>query len=75
MDAIVGGIELTGTLYTSAQGDAKDKLAMAEQIYDSSIGKHQSTINAEFKNAISGGIGTPHEAITSEEINNTLTFE
>ena len=49
MEAITGGIELTGTLYTSAQGEAKDKLAMAEQIYDRELGKFQSEINKEAK--------------------------
>lgn len=45
MDKIKGGIEVTGTLYTSALGDAKDKLAMAEQVYDNSLKKFQSDIN------------------------------
>ncbi|MCM1079672.1 MAG: hypothetical protein NC344_10285 [Bacteroidales bacterium] len=49
MEALKGGIELTGTLYTSAQGDAKDKLAMAEQIYDQEQGKFQSEINKELQ--------------------------
>ena len=75
MDAIVGGIELTGTLFTSAQGDAKDKLAMAEQIYDGSMGKHQSTINAEFKEMLSNGVGTPHQAISSEELESVMSFD
>lgn len=45
MNKIKGGIEVTGTLYTSALGDAKDKLAMAEQVYDNSLKKFQSDIN------------------------------
>ena len=45
MDKIKGGIEVTGTLYTSALGDAKNKLAMAEQVYDNSLKKFQSDIN------------------------------
>lgn len=49
MEAIQGGIELTGTLYTSAQGEAKDKLAMAAQIYDQEQGKSQAQINKELK--------------------------
>lgn len=45
MDKIKGGIEVTGTLYTSALGDAENKLAMAEQVYDNSLKKFQSDIN------------------------------
>ena len=45
MEALKNGIELTGTLYTSAQGDAKDKLAYAEQIWDDEQQKNQSEIN------------------------------
>lgn len=47
MEALTNGIELTGTLYTSAQGDAKDKLAYAEQIWDNDLQKYQSDINKE----------------------------
>lgn len=45
MDKIKGGIEVTGTLYTSALGDAENKLAMAEQVYDNFLKKFQSDIN------------------------------
>lgn len=46
MEPIDNGIELTGTLFTSAQGDAKDKLAYAEQIWDNDLKKSQKEINA-----------------------------
>lgn len=65
MEAITGGIELTGTLYTSAQGDAKDKLAMAQQIYDNELNKFQSEINAELQEGIDG-------TITEQQVNNIV---
>lgn len=52
MNAIKGGIELTGTLFTSAQGSAKDKLAYAQQIFDDTYGasgEFQHNINAKVK--------------------------
>ncbi len=58
MEKIENGIEVTGTLYTSAKGDAKDKLAYAEQIYDQNfdnneiIGLDQSAINSYLNNEI-----------------------
>lgn len=58
MEAITGGIELTGTLYTSAQGDAKDKLAMAQQIYDNELGEFQSEINKKV-DALDGNTISP----------------
>lgn len=45
MEALKNGIELTGTLFTSAQGEAKDKLAYAEQIWDNDLKQYQSDIN------------------------------
>lgn len=47
MSAIIveNGIELTGTLYTSAGGDAENKLALAQQIYDTEAGEFQSELN------------------------------
>lgn len=65
MDAIVNGIELTGTLYTSAQGDAKDKLAMTDQIFDTAENKSQKEINASLKTSISGN----NTALTQEIAN------
>lgn len=41
-----GGIELTGTLFSSALGDAEDKLVYAQQVWDNTQKKHQSQINA-----------------------------
>lgn len=55
MEPINNGIELTGTLFTSAQGDAKDKLAYAEQIWDDDLKKSQKEINANV-----GKLDTPN---------------
>lgn len=58
MEAIANGIELTGTLYTSAQGAAKDKLAMAQQIYDNELNEFQSDINKKVE-ALDGNTISP----------------
>lgn len=63
MNAIKGGIELTGTLFTSAQGSAKDKLAYAQQIFDDTYGasgEFQHNINAKVKQLSDNAI-TPTE--------------
>lgn len=64
MEALKNGIELTGTLYTSAQGDAKDKLAYAEQIWDDEQQKHQSEINKELAKNIGDIPAADEEDIT-----------
>ena len=64
MEALRNGIELTGTLYTSAQGDAKDKLAYAEQIWDDEQQKHQSEINKKLAESIEDVPNADEEDIT-----------
>lgn len=72
MDAIVGGIELTGTLFTSAQGDAKDKLAYTDQIYDSQQNKSQKEINAVVKGLVDGNAAN---TITSDDVDEVCVIE
>lgn len=69
MDAIQGGIELTGTLFTSAQGNAKDKLAYAQQIFDDTYGtsgEFQHNINAKIKQLDAN-------SITPGQVDNKIT--
>lgn len=69
MDAIQGGIELTGTLFTSAQGNAKDKLAYAQQIFDDTYGT-----SGEFQNKINEKVKQLSDnAITPTEVDNKIT--
>lgn len=68
MDAIQGGIELTGTLFTSAQGNAKDKLAYAQQIFDDTYGT-----SGEFQNKINEKVKQLSDnAITPTEVDNKI---
>lgn len=88
MNAIKGGIELTGTLFTSAQGSAKDKLAYAQQIFDDTYGasgEFQHNINAKVKQLDANSITpaqvdakvlagvTEAKAYTDTQIKNKLT--
>lgn len=69
MDAIQGGIELTGTLFTSAQGNAKDKLAYAQQIFDDTYGT-----SGEFQNKINEKVKQLSDnAVTPTDVDNKIT--
>lgn len=74
MEPINNGIELTGTLFTSAQGDAKDKLAYAEQIWDDDLKKSQKEINANVGKlpAQSGTVIDGAEALFDTAAKNTF---